>query len=176
MFKSIFSDHFLLYLEHSIINLQTKRIKTEMLFKLSNLNSNLALTLGHLNPAVNNSVLINASTKRRLLSWRKICHTVIFSKNCFEEIFCILSCPVYRDDLWWCLPFLRTLTCCKIIDVFFLIAKRAMPLAPRARTCAESLPVAALCEVNHFSRYGYFKSLNLFSQIKFYRKVDAKTH
>ena len=26
-----------------------------MLFKLSNLNSNLALTLGHLNPALNNS-------------------------------------------------------------------------------------------------------------------------
>ena len=32
-----------------------KRIKTEMLFKLSNLNSNLALTLGCLNPALNNS-------------------------------------------------------------------------------------------------------------------------
>ena len=28
-----------------------------MLFKLSNLNSNLALTLGYLNPALNNSVL-----------------------------------------------------------------------------------------------------------------------
>ena len=32
-----------------------KRIKTEMHFKLSNLNSNLALTLGYLNPALNNS-------------------------------------------------------------------------------------------------------------------------
>ena len=32
-----------------------KKIKTEMLFKLSNLNSNLALTLGYLNPALNNS-------------------------------------------------------------------------------------------------------------------------
>ena len=29
-----------------------------MLFKLSNLNSNLALTLGYLNPALNNSALI----------------------------------------------------------------------------------------------------------------------
>ena len=29
-----------------------------MLFKLSNLNSNLALTLGYLSPALNNSVLI----------------------------------------------------------------------------------------------------------------------
>ena len=34
-----------------------KNIKTEMLFKLSNLNSNLALTLGYLNPALNNSAL-----------------------------------------------------------------------------------------------------------------------
>ena len=30
-----------------------------MLFKLSNLNSNLALTLGYLNPALNNSALDN---------------------------------------------------------------------------------------------------------------------
>ena len=29
-----------------------------MLFKLSNMNSNLALTLGYLSPALNNSVLI----------------------------------------------------------------------------------------------------------------------
>ena len=34
-----------------------KRIKTKMLFKLSNLNLNLALTLSCLNPALNNSVL-----------------------------------------------------------------------------------------------------------------------
>ena len=32
-----------------------KRMKAEMFFKLSNLNSNLALTLGYLNPALNNS-------------------------------------------------------------------------------------------------------------------------
>ena len=32
-----------------------------MLFKLSNLNSNLALTLGYLNPAVNNSVLVDSA-------------------------------------------------------------------------------------------------------------------
>ena len=41
----------LLCLELPIINLYTKRIKTEMLFKLSNLSSNFALTLGYLNPA-----------------------------------------------------------------------------------------------------------------------------
>ena len=45
----------MLFLELPIINLWTKRIKTEMLSKLSNLNSNLALTLGYLNPALNNS-------------------------------------------------------------------------------------------------------------------------
>ena len=45
----------MLFLERPIINLSTKRIKTELLFKLSNLNSNLALTLGYLNPALNNS-------------------------------------------------------------------------------------------------------------------------
>ena len=33
-----------------------------MLFKLSNLNSNLALTLGYLNPALNNSALVNADS------------------------------------------------------------------------------------------------------------------
>ena len=32
-----------------------KKIKIEILLKLSNLNSNLALTLGYLNPALNNS-------------------------------------------------------------------------------------------------------------------------
>ena len=48
----------MLFLELPIINLQTKRIKTEMLFKLSYLNSNLALTLGYLNPALNNSALV----------------------------------------------------------------------------------------------------------------------
>ena len=34
-----------------------ERIKIEMLFKLSYLNSNLALTLVYLNPAMNNSAL-----------------------------------------------------------------------------------------------------------------------
>ena len=33
-----------------------------MLFKLSNLNSNLALTLGYLNPALNNSALKNCKS------------------------------------------------------------------------------------------------------------------
>ena len=36
-------------------HLVDKKNKTEMLFKLSNLNSNNALSLGYLNPALNNS-------------------------------------------------------------------------------------------------------------------------
>ena len=37
-----------------------------MLFKLSNLNSNLALTLGYLNPALNNSALTHDHIKRHI--------------------------------------------------------------------------------------------------------------
>ena len=40
--------------------LVSKRIKSKMLFKLSNLNSYLALTLGYLNPALNNSALFDS--------------------------------------------------------------------------------------------------------------------
>ena len=54
--KHFLGEFYLLFLELPIINLQTKRIKTEMLFKLSNLNLNIALTLGYLNPALNNLV------------------------------------------------------------------------------------------------------------------------
>ena len=36
-----------------------------MLFKLSNLNSNLALTLGYLNPALNNSAQVFSSQEQR---------------------------------------------------------------------------------------------------------------
>ena len=35
-----------------------------MLFKLSNLNSNLALTLGYLNPALNNSAQVILASER----------------------------------------------------------------------------------------------------------------
>ena len=50
MFKSIFGDNFFSDIfrasNHQLVD---KKIKTEMLFKLSNLNSNLVLTLGYLN-------------------------------------------------------------------------------------------------------------------------------
>ena len=52
--RIIFSDIF----RPSNHQIADKKNKTEMLFKLSNLNSNLALTLGHLNPALSNSALI----------------------------------------------------------------------------------------------------------------------
>ena len=42
------------FLEYQIIKLWTKRIKLNFLFKLSYLSWNFALTLGYLNPALNN--------------------------------------------------------------------------------------------------------------------------
>ena len=51
-------DNFLPYFEeHPTINLMTEIIKLNLLFKLSNLNSNFALTLGYLDPALNNPAL-----------------------------------------------------------------------------------------------------------------------
>ena len=51
-------------------------MKTEMLFILSNLNSNLALTLGFLNPALNNSaqlVKFLCETAPKSLFWVPSC-------------------------------------------------------------------------------------------------------
>ena len=56
--KHFLGQFSVLFLALPIINLQTKRIKTEMVSKLSNLNSHLALTLGYLSPALNNSALL----------------------------------------------------------------------------------------------------------------------
>ena len=47
-----------LFLEHSINKLYAKRIKLNVLFKLSYLHSNFALTLGYLNPGLNKLALI----------------------------------------------------------------------------------------------------------------------
>ena len=50
---------FSIFLEYLIIKLQTKRIKLTLLFKLNSfLNSSFTLTLGYLNPALNNLALI----------------------------------------------------------------------------------------------------------------------
>ena len=48
---------FFVFLELPIINSYTKRSKTKTFFKLSNMNSNLALTQGYLNLALKNSAL-----------------------------------------------------------------------------------------------------------------------
>ena len=58
-----------------------------MLFKLSNLNSNLALNLGYLNPALNNSVLVvvNASGVKEpcLTSSTLLAHILFLSLLCW---------------------------------------------------------------------------------------------
>ena len=50
--KHFLGQFSLIFIEHRIINLLTKRIKLNLLYKLSYLNSNFALTLGYLNPAL----------------------------------------------------------------------------------------------------------------------------
>ena len=44
----------LLFLEHPMIKLQAKRFELNFLLKFSDLKSNFTLTLGYLNPALNN--------------------------------------------------------------------------------------------------------------------------
>ena len=51
--KHFLGQFYVIFIEHRIINLLTKRIKLNLLYKLSYLNSNFALTLGYLNPALN---------------------------------------------------------------------------------------------------------------------------
>ena len=57
--RTFFRSFTLFFLEHSIIKLDTKWIKLNFLLKLSDLKSNFTLTLGYLNPALNNLTLIN---------------------------------------------------------------------------------------------------------------------
>ena len=45
------------FLKYPVIKLYLKRIKLNLLFKLSYLTSNFAVTLGYLNPALNNPAL-----------------------------------------------------------------------------------------------------------------------
>ena len=47
--------------EHLIIELLTKGTKLNLLVKLSCLNSNFALTLGYLNPVLNNPALLSST-------------------------------------------------------------------------------------------------------------------
>ena len=70
-----------------------------MLFKLSNLNSNLALTLGYLNPAGNNSAQKYFGTIVSILlnNTRKVENCVIFLSN-FPLPFSSSSTPAYEED------------------------------------------------------------------------------
>ena len=55
----------LTFIEHRIINLLTKRMKLNSLYKLSYLNSNFTLTLGYLNPALNNPALLKEYSEKK---------------------------------------------------------------------------------------------------------------
>ena len=63
--KHFLGQFSLIFIAHRIINLLTKRIKLTLLYKLSYLNSNFALTLGCLNPALNNPAQIWVVTRHK---------------------------------------------------------------------------------------------------------------
>ena len=52
--KAFYRKFSLFFLEHPMIKLQAKRFELNFLFKLSELTSNYMLTLGYLNPDLNN--------------------------------------------------------------------------------------------------------------------------
>ena len=87
MLKNIFSGNFLCYFqEYPIINFLTKRIKLNLLFKLSNLNSNFALTPGYLNPALNNPALdINCIIKNIYLGFRDKMTMFFYRPSIFSQ-------------------------------------------------------------------------------------------
>ena len=60
--KSFREKFLLLILEHPMIKSQARRFKLNFLLKLSDLKSNFTLTLGYLNPALNNPGLISKNT------------------------------------------------------------------------------------------------------------------
>ena len=66
----------LIFIEHPIINLFTKRIKLNLRYKCSYLNSNCALTLDCLNPALNNPAQDFSFHKQ------KISHILATGQNC----------------------------------------------------------------------------------------------
>ena len=54
LFNSLLGKFSLFFLEHPMIKLQAKRFDLNFLLKLSDLKSNSTLTLGYLNPALDN--------------------------------------------------------------------------------------------------------------------------
>ena len=66
--KHFLGQFSLKFIEHRIINLLTKRIEQNLLYKLSDLNSNFAPTLGYLNPPLNIPALNGSLRCRRNLT------------------------------------------------------------------------------------------------------------
>ena len=76
-----------------------------MLFKLSNMNSNLALTLGYLNPALNNSALIINITSPNTHQLRPFPQASEFNESEWESEGLFQPKPSYtdgKDDLKFC--------------------------------------------------------------------------
>ena len=89
-----------------------------MHFKLSNLNSNLALTLGYLNPALNNSALmfrLKGTSTKSVVLWRNkkgskrklymgyVCSDTFWALNtkvCFKKGACVSLSSLEDSDLW----------------------------------------------------------------------------
>ena len=63
-----------------------------MLFKLSNLNSNLALTLGYLNPALNNSALMSITGVR--IKRVEFSENVRAFQRTKKKLLLMASCPL----------------------------------------------------------------------------------
>ena len=84
--RTFFRSFTLFFLEHSIIKLDTKWIQLNFLLKLSDLKSNFTLTLGYLNPALNNLALINNGQNLNILRgllW--VLKLGLFSLKCWRH-------------------------------------------------------------------------------------------
>ena len=79
------------FLGHLIIKLKTKRVKLSFLFKLSDLKTSFILTVGYLNPALNNPALI-----MKELSMFVMFHGLAPAScmECFLSMFCDSSSPL----------------------------------------------------------------------------------
>ena len=88
-----------------------------MLFKLSNMNSNLALTLGYLNPALNNSALIINITSPNTHKLRLFPQASEFNESEWESEGLFQPKPSYtdgKDDLKFCVENSTLLTRFKV--------------------------------------------------------------
>ena len=101
--QKLFEDNFLhLFSEHSINKLKTKRFKLNFFFKLSDLKSNFILTLGYLNPALNNPA-------------QKYKSTVITSQ---KDVVC-LSLAMLFNLMYWCFSYSLSSGVCIAVSVGF---------------------------------------------------------